>query len=81
MKRNTKVLYLHTKHRAGRHLRRTLHHLDHPGCKHPAPDAYTASGDHLERHIHSTQNLDNPPVERPYYVTQLDGKVVRYTGP
>lgn len=77
MKKTTKYLFAG----APRQLRRVLHHLDKPNCHHPAPDAYTAAGDHRERHIPSTQNLDNPGVPKPYWVVQTDGKLVRYRGP
>ena len=77
MKTSTKILFAG----APRSLRRTLHFIDHPNCHHVAPDAYSAAGDHLQRHVHATQNLENPGVERPRFLKQLDGKTVRYTGP
>ena len=77
MKRTTKYQYAG----CSATLRRTLHHLDHHNCHHPAPDAYTAAGDHKERHIHATQNLDNPPVEKPRFIQRTDGKYVKYVGP
>lgn len=77
MNRSYKTLYKGVKHQ----LRRTLHHLSHHNCHHPSPDAYTAAGNHKERFIPSTQDLDKPPVEKPKFVVQTDGKYVRYTGP
>lgn len=81
MKRSTKNLFIKTPPKAGRALRRTLHHLDHPNCHHPKPDAYTEAGDHLERFVPSTQDLDNPPVPKPQFVLLANGKIVRYVGP
>lgn len=77
MKRSTKLVYG----RECRSIRRAMHYIDHPNIRTKAPDPHTEKGTHLERHIHSTQNLDNPGVPRPAFVKQLDGKTVRYVGP
>lgn len=79
MNKQHKVLY--RKGQAPRHTRRAMHAIDHPNSRHEVDDAYIKAGHHLERHVHATQNLDNPPVPRPMYVTRTDGSHVRYYGP